>query len=193
MPQLQHFSSAAKREDMLAAIRQDGAIIIDALMDADTVAALRAQTDPYMNASADGQDPFVGFSTTRTGGLVSRSAMVRDLIQSPSILQLCDGFLLDNCERYQLHLTQIIRLRPGQGSQQIHRDRWAWGTHLSHVEPQLNTIWALTEFTEENGATQVAPGSTDWPDSRQPEAAEITQAAMQAGSVLVYEVFATQT
>jgi ectoine hydroxylase-related dioxygenase (phytanoyl-CoA dioxygenase family) len=186
MLQLQHFSVGASQEDMLAAIRQDGAIIIDALMDADTVAALRAQTDPYMEASANGHDPFVGFSTTRTGGLVSRSEAVRELIQDSCILQLCDGFLLDNCERYQLHLTQIIRLRPGQGAQQIHRDRWAWGTHLSHVEPQLNTIWALTDFTEENGATRVVPGSTDWPDNRQPEPVEITQASMDAGSVLVY-------
>ena len=93
---------------------------------------------------------------------------------------------MEHCERYQLHLTQIIRLRPGQGAQAIHRDRWAWGTHLAHVEPQLNTIWALTDFTAENGATRVVPGSTGWPDDRAPVEDEITQAEMKAGSVLVY-------
>lgn len=171
---------------MLDAIRRDGAIIIDDLIDAPTLSALRAETDPYMEATSDGADPFAGFNTTRTGGLVMRSAVCRDLIQNERVLQLCDGFLLEHCERYQLHLTQIIRLRPGQGAQAIHRDRWAWGTHLAHVEPQLNTIWAMSDFTCENGATRVVPGSTGWPDDRTPEPSEITQAQMNAGSVLVY-------
>ena len=186
MPALQHFAADAAPEQMLEAIRADGAIIIDRLVSTDAIASLRAETDPYMEASQDGADDFSGRSTTRTGGLVSRSIGVRELIQHPTILSLCDGLLLDSCERYQLHLTQIIRLRPGQGNQMIHRDKWAWGTHLSHLEPQLNTIWALSDFTAENGATVVAPGSGDWPDQRQPEPEELTQAAMEPGSVLVY-------
>jgi ectoine hydroxylase-related dioxygenase (phytanoyl-CoA dioxygenase family) len=186
MPALQHFSADAAAENLLAAIRSDGAIIIDELVSADTIAALRLETDPYMEASQDGADDFSGRATTRTGGLVSRSAGVRELIQHPLILALCDGFLLENCERYQLHLSQIIRLRPGQGTQMIHRDKWAWGTHLAHLEPQLNTIWALSDFTCGNGATVVAPGSGEWPDQRQPQPDELTQAEMAEGSVLVY-------
>jgi ectoine hydroxylase-related dioxygenase (phytanoyl-CoA dioxygenase family) len=186
MPEIQHFNAGAANSEMLAAIRADGAIIIDDLVGAGTIAALRAETDPYMDASANGAETFSGLSTTRTGGLVSRSAQVRELIQQQTILSLCDEFLLENCERYQLHLTQIIRLRPGQGTQPIHRDRWAWGTHLSHLEPQLNTIWALTDFSEENGATRVAPGSTTWPDAQLPADEQLVQAAMKAGSVLLY-------
>ena len=186
MPVLQHFAADAPPEDMLAAIREDGAIVVDNLIAPDTVAALRAETDPYMEATNDGTDAFAGFMTTRTGGLVMRSSVCRDLIQHPLVLQLCDNFLLEYCERYQLHLTQIIRLRPGQGVQPIHRDRWAWGTHLAHVEPQLNTIWALSDFSAENGATRVAPGSITWPDDRAPADEEVTQAVMSSGSVLVY-------
>ena len=186
MPELQHFAPSADSDAMLAAIRRDGAIIIDQLASESAIAALRAETDPYMEASRNGTDEFSGHATTRTGGLVARSAEVRKLIQNPIVLSLCDGFLLENCERYQLHLTQVIRLRPGQGSQMIHRDKWAWGHHLSHLEPQLNTIWALSEFTAENGATVVAPRSGDWPDDRAPQDSELTQAEMSPGSVLVY-------
>ena len=75
---------------------------------------------------------------------------------------------------------------PGQAAQPIHRDRWAWGARLRGFEPQLNTIWALTDFTTENGATRVVPGSSDWPDDRKAEAHEITQAVMDAGAVLLY-------
>lgn len=76
--------------------------------------------------------------------------------------------------------------RHGPTAQQIHRDRWAWGTHLKGVEPQFNTIWALTDFTEENGATQVVPGSVEWPDNRKIRSEEICQAEMSKGSVLLY-------
>ena len=75
---------------------------------------------------------------------------------------------------------------PGQEAQPIHRDRWVWGARLRGLEPQLNTIWALTSFTRENGATQVVPGSVDWPDDRTATAEEIAHAEMDAGSVLVY-------
>jgi len=186
MPEIKHFTADAAAKDMLRAIREDGAIIIDELVDANTIKALRSETDPYMEVTKNGPDEFAGFLTTRTGGLVIRSAGCRDLIQNALVLQLCDGFLLEYCQRYQLHLTQIIRLRPGQPAQAIHRDRWAWGTHIAHVEPQLNTIWALSDFTAENGATRVVPGSTDWPDDRTAIEPEITQAEMRAGSVLVY-------
>ncbi len=86
----------------------------------------------------------------------------------------------------QLHLTQIIRIGPGETAQLIHRDRWAWGKHLAHVTPQFNTVWVITDFSSENGATQVVPGSTQWPDDAQISPGQITQAEMKVGSVLVY-------
>lgn len=186
MPDLKHFQPGDSQGEMLERLRSDGACIIDSVMGSDFVDALRTETDPYMDATANGGDDFTGRLTTRTGGLVMRSQRCRELIQHAEILGLCDGFLLDYCERYQLHLGQVIRIRPGQDAQMIHRDRWAWGKHLAHVEPQLNTMWALTDFNAENGATRLAPGSTRWEDSRLPKPEEITQAEMAAGSVLLY-------
>ena len=104
----------------------------------------------------------------------------------PAILAACDAYLLRACDRYQLHLTQVIRIRPGQPRQALHRDRLAWGGFLKDVEPQLNTIWAMTDFTEANGATQVVPGSPLWAEGRRAEPHEIGYAEMKAGSVLVY-------
>jgi ectoine hydroxylase-related dioxygenase (phytanoyl-CoA dioxygenase family) len=139
-----------------------------------------------MEATSNGSDDFAGRQTTRTGGLMMRSEKCREMIGDPRILTPCEEFLAPFCERVQLHLTQIIRIRPGQGAQPIHRDRWAWGKHLAHIEPQFNTIWAVTDFTAENGATRVVPGSTQWPDESDIAPEKITQAEMSAGSVLVY-------
>ena len=186
MPQLEHLPADAGIERILEVLRRDGALILDEVLTPAQIGAFLAETQPYMDATRHGADEFTGRSTTRTGALVARSVTARELVMNDTILATANRFLEPWCMRIQLHLTQIIRLKPGQGSQQIHRDRWAWGKFMEDMEPQLNTIWAMTDFTEENGATRVAPGSVDWPDDRLPEPAEICQATMRAGSVLVY-------
>ena len=186
MTQLQHLPGDAESSAIVAAVQQDGAVILDDVLSEGFIAALREETDPYMEHTSNGEDHFAGHHTTRTGGLLVRSEKCRELIENQTILNPCNEFLAPYCERVQLHLTQIIRIRPGETAQTIHRDRWAWGKHLSHLEPQFNTIWAITDFTSENGATQVVPGSTQWPDDQEIKPEQITQAKMKAGSVLVY-------
>ena len=186
MTPLQHLPADAESSAIVAAVQQDGAVILDDVLSEGFIAALREETDPYMEHTRNGEDHFAGHHTTRTGGLLVRSAKCRELIEHDTILNPCNEFLAPYCERVQLHLTQIIRIRPGETAQTIHRDRWAWGKHLSHLEPQFNTIWAITDFTSENGATQVVPGSTQWPDDQEIQPEQITQAEMKAGSVLVY-------
>ena len=186
MTPLQHLPADAESSAIVAAVQQDGAVILDDVLSASYIAALREETDPYMEHTRNGEDHFAGHHTTRTGGLLVRSEKCRELIEHQTILNPCNEFLAPYCERVQLHLTQIIRIRPGETAQTIHRDRWAWGKHLSHLEPQFNTIWAITDFTSENGATQVVPGSTQWPDDQEIQPEQITQAEMKAGSVLVY-------
>lgn len=186
MPALRHLAADADPAAIAALLDTDGALILDDVLPAAQLEALRTELTPYIEATPAGRDDFTGFSTTRTGALVARSPASRDLVMHPAILAACDAFLLRACDRYQLHLTQVIRIRPGQPRQVLHRDRLAWGGFLKGVEPQLNTIWALTDFTEANGATQVAPGSNAWPEGRRAEPEEIAFAEMKAGSVLVY-------
>ena len=186
MPELTHLPADAPTDEIMAVLHRDGALILDGVIAPDDVDALADELRPYVEATKPGQDGFTGFRTTRTGALVARSPLCRPLVTNARIREICDAFLLPNCDRYQLHLGQVIRIMPGQEAQAIHRDRWAWGTHLGHLEPQLNTIWAVTDFTRANGATQVVPGSLDWADSRKPEPHEIGYAEMRAGSVLIY-------
>ena len=186
MPALTHLPADAAAEDVLAVLARDGALILDDVLPLAEVDALVAELRPYVEATATGRDSFTGAQTTRTGALVARSPLTRPLVMDGRILALCDGLLKPNCHRYQLHLAQVIRIMPGQAAQAIHRDRWAWGRQMPGVEPQLNTIWALTDFTAENGATQVIPGSQTWSDDRKAEPHEIARAEMRKGSVLLY-------
>jgi hypothetical protein len=160
MPQLTHLPPECTPAQITALLREDGALIIDDAMAPGQLDQLRSEIMPYVEATPVGMDDFTGRHTTRTGALAARSAACRDLIMDSRLTGACEDFLLPFCDRYQLHLTQLIRIRDGQGRQPLHRDRLAWGGWLRpDIEPQLNTIWAVTDFTQANGATQVVPGS----------------------------------
>ena len=187
MPALEHFGPDCGASAISDALKEHGACIVDAAMSDDGLAQLKAQIMPYVLATGMGQDDFTGRQTSRTGALVARSAACRDLVMDARLIGACDAFLKPFCDVYQLHLTQLIRIMPGQGAQPLHRDRLAWGGFLpAALEPQLNTIWAVTDFTRENGATRVVPGSNHWDPERTAQPHEIAYAEMAAGSVLVY-------
>jgi ectoine hydroxylase-related dioxygenase (phytanoyl-CoA dioxygenase family) len=186
MPKLESLPAGSSTDDILAVLKRDGALILTHVLDEPTLKQLRDELTPYVEATAHGSDNFTGDHTTRTGALVARSETCRELVMHPSIIEAANVFLKPFCENIQLHLTQVIRIKPGQTPQAIHRDRWAWGTHLKFLEPQFNTIWAISDFTKENGATQVCPGSLDWADDREARPDEIAYAEMPAGSVLIY-------
>jgi Phytanoyl-CoA dioxygenase (PhyH) len=185
MPNLERFAHDAPIARVLDVIERDGAVILTGLMSGANVDALIDELMPHIATTKPGEETFSGFKTTRTGALAARSAKVREALLDPRIRAICDGVLLPNCERYQVNVTHIIRILPGETDQVMHKDRWSW-QYLRNMEPQLNTIWALSDFTIENGATRIVPGSQRWPDSRRPRPDEIAQAVMAKGSVLVY-------
>ena len=153
MPQLEHFSAAASVEQISVAMQRDGACIIDQLVETEAVDKVLAELSPYMDLSQLGRDDFTGRQTERTGALIARSPASHDFVVDPLVLAAANAFLQDYCPRIQLHLTQTIRILPGQGTQAFHRDREAWSKYLPpQIEPQFNTIWAMTDFSEENGA-----------------------------------------
>lgn len=187
MPALEHLPASADPQTLCAVVRRDGAAIIDGALDAAALERLRSEIMPYVDATPPGRDDFTGRHTTRTGALAARSAACRDLILHGTVLNAARAFLASWCDTIQLHLTQLIRIREGQAAQPLHRDRLAWGGFLpAEIEPQFNTIWAVSDFTAGNGATQVVPGSQAWDPKRRAEPHEITRAEMAAGSVLVY-------
>jgi ectoine hydroxylase-related dioxygenase (phytanoyl-CoA dioxygenase family) len=188
MTQITHLdANTANREEILTIVDRDGAAILENALSTEQVAAILAELEPYIAGTEPFDDEFVGRHTTRTGGLVTRSKTAREAVLHPTVLDTAEGFLTRFAEVFQLNITQIMRLLPGQGAQALHRDRYLWSKHLPReVEPMLNGMWALTDFTEENGATRVIPGSQRWDWERKPEPSESIPAEMPLGSMLVY-------
>ena len=184
---LKYLSASAKPEDLAETLKTDGACVVEGILDAQGLAQMKSECMPFIDATETGRDDFTGRKTTRTGALVARSQACRDAVMQPTIVEGAKTFLAPYCETIQLHLTQFIRIQPGQEVQPLHRDRLAWGGYLlPTLEPQFNTIWAITDFTKENGATNVIPGSNTWDPERHPSRDEVEYAEMAAGSVLVY-------
>lgn len=185
MIELARLPAGAPLDAKMAALSRDGAVILTDMMSGPDLDALNAELKPYLDVAEFGRESFSGFKTTRTGALAARSKKVRAAILDGRIRELCDQVLLPNCNRYQVNVTHIIRILPGEVTQIMHRDRASW-SYLKGIEPQLNTIWALTDFTKENGATHLVPGSWAWPEDRRAQPDEIAYAVMKRGSVLVY-------
>lgn len=184
---LKYLPATAKPDALVDALKTDGACIVEGVLNADGLTRMKQECMPFIDATETGRDDFTGRKTTRTGALVARSQACRDAVMQPAIVEGAKAFLAPYCETIQLHLTQFIRIKPGQEVQPLHRDRLAWGGYLlPSLEPQFNTIWAITDFTKENGATNVIPGSNQWDPERHPHRDEVEYAEMEAGSVLVY-------
>ncbi len=187
MAALVYFDADADNEEILEVLREDGACVLVDVMDENLKSRVNDELQPFIEATPHGRDDFTGRLTGRTGALVARSEASRELVMHSTVTDLARQFLEPYTDKIQLHLTQVINIQPGQGAQPRHRDRLAWGGYVPpEIEPQFNTLWALTDFTEENGATRVVPGSVKWPTERRATDEETIQAVMKAGSVLLY-------
>ena len=187
MAKVKHISIDTPDEEALRIIDQDAAVIIDDVIPDAEIDKILNELDPFIKGNLKGADEFTGFQTTRVGALIARSYGCRDLAMHTKINALASQFLEPHCDNYQLHFTSLISIGPGETKQMLHRDRGLWGGYISRkIETQFAVVWAATDFTFENGATQLVPGSHKWDAKREPLEDEIAYAEMKKGSVLIY-------
>ena len=187
MAELVHLQNTSTAEDIIEVLNNDAGVIIDGLIDQKEVNLLNKDLAPYLKNDVFGRDEFTGFKTKRIGALIARSEACRNLALQPLVNEVSEKYLSPFCDGYQLHFTSAVSIGPGESKQILHRDRGIWGGYLPRrIEPLMSTIWAVTEFTKENGATQIVPGSHLWEKDRIPKSNEIAYAEMKPGSVLLY-------
>ncbi len=168
-------------------LARDGCVIVERLVPRAVMDRARSELAPHLEATPFGTDEFAGRRTRRTGGLLLRSPTCRELVMHPLALDATRASLVD-ATSFHLHLTQVIAIGPGEPGQTIHRDQWAFDffPFPRGYEVQCNTIWALTDFTAENGGTRVIPGSNHCEDRRQFTHEECEAVEMPVGSVVFY-------
>jgi ectoine hydroxylase-related dioxygenase (phytanoyl-CoA dioxygenase family) len=170
-------------------LEQDGCVVIADLASAETMGQIRAEVEPHVAVTVGGNTEFLGTTTRRTGALIARSPTARSLITNPTIIDVLDLVLGDHASTFQIDLTQLVTIGPGEPAQMIHRDQWSFDRFQfpRGFEAEVATMWAVTDFTEESGATRMVVGSHRWeddPDDVDP--ALSSPAIMTKGSVLLY-------
>jgi ectoine hydroxylase-related dioxygenase (phytanoyl-CoA dioxygenase family) len=167
-------------------LRSNGYVIFDSLLSQAAVDRLCGELEPWFMDTPRCQGDFYGWATTRFGSVLLKSPATHELVLHPLMLSIMGEVLGPHCDWYQLNLTQAVRLHPGQRQQVPHRDEEMWPCHKSGVEYLVNVMWALSDFTADNGATLVWPRSHFRGLSRQIDPAQAIRAVMPRGSALVY-------
>lgn len=180
------FAHDADPTEIAGAVRTDGYAIVQSLLGAEQLATLQSELEPHLAATDLGCEDFWGHKTKRFGALLARSAVAQQMLVHPSVLGVADAILMPYCASYWVNYTGVMHLAPGESAQSLHRDTNLWPFANPAPPLTLATMWAVSEFTRENGATLLVPGSHLWSDERAPEPIEVESAAMPAGSVLLY-------
>ncbi|MEY2419324.1 MAG: hypothetical protein QOG90_2004 [Actinomycetota bacterium] len=205
MAELQHFDVTTEPAVICAAIEHDGGVIVDGLLAQSVVDRVNAEVEDAVAAadpSAEMFNPLIklfhGAQTKQVAGVPGISAtFATDVMCHPMLLAACDHFLAPSCARYQLNLGHLLQRGPGSEDQLLHRDEAVWSdVPKPHPELQLASVIAFVDFTRDNGATRVVPGSHRWPSRELPEIEQysappptpdqIAYAEMSAGSAVIY-------
>ena len=171
-----------------------GAAILKAALPAPRVTALNAEITTYLatsnlglpaTGSAD-YDNFLGHNTIRMHGLIEKFPTSANVIGDPDIVSWAQRAMSPLAENVLLNAGELIEIQPGEPRQQAHRDSDSWPIPLSEHPFIVNAIFALDDFTEENGATWLAPHSWRWPKEQRAQTTDYQRAVMDRGDAIIF-------
>ena len=173
-------SSAAIDADFEILMR-DGYVIIENVLDTTQCEAIKTECLDLLGLT--GRNDFEGTETQRVYNVLGKTRCTDALAVHPRILGLMDklfrpGFLLSQ--------SQIINILPGETPQGLHTDDSFYRLPRPRQALGAATVWAIDEFTSENGATVMVKGSHEWGDERVAQRSEAVPAVMPQGSVVFF-------
>ncbi len=188
MTDVVRFDAHATADEVSAALLAHGVVIVERLLPDDVCRQVHDELAPWIERTPVGADDFSGHVTRRTGALLTRCPTSAAMVSHPLVLDVVDKTLWPKKTTFQLHLTQSIAIGPGSELQMLHRDHWCFDffPFPRDVDVEVSTIWALTDFTDHNGATRVVPDSHRTDDDVRYTFEQTVPAAMPRGSVVLY-------
>ena len=127
---------------------------------------------------------FEGIHTTRIYNLLAHGAIYERIPVHPNVLPIVEGVLDPGLL---ISSLSSIAIGPDETAQPIHSDDQIIPLPKPHPPIICNTMWAITDFTEQNGATRLCPGTHLADHSPDPlQMYDSIAAEMPKGSVLVW-------
>ncbi len=166
-------------------IGEQGFSVIEDAIEPDLVDELNDTLDRLERelAVTPAGNSFEGHDTLRVYNLLVHGDVFARVPTHANVLPVVEGVLDPGCL---LSSLSSIAIGPGETAQPIHADDQLIPLPKPHPPVVCNTMWALTDFTEPNGATRLVPGThlQDSPDFGRHY--DSVPAAMGKGSVLVW-------
>ncbi|EXJ85675.1 hypothetical protein A1O1_06041 [Capronia coronata CBS 617.96] len=199
-PKLRYLHISDGKDAILKVMQEDGGVVIREFLTAEQTRQINRDIDAVIDKIVDGgkhadskMRDFHGLVTKRMTNLPTHSKTFRDEVLNHKLLhEICEDIFRADSGDYWMNTAQVIDIGPGNVAQPLHRDQMQYavfsdvGSKTKH-EATINFFVALTEFTDENGATRIIPGSHIWPDHRDYGTQEQTiPALMHAGDVTLF-------
>jgi ectoine hydroxylase-related dioxygenase (phytanoyl-CoA dioxygenase family) len=187
------FPVDSSTSEIIQALGEAGCAVVTGMTDAKLRQSIVSELAPHLEHARiieeDDPEEFYPGRTRRISALVARSPSVTDnLVAHPLSQQICETHLLPNGEHgFQLHVSAALEVGPGARKQILHREEDPFSFFpLPRPNIIVASMWAITDFRADNGATLIVPGSHKWPADRKPKRNEIVSAEMPAGAVLFW-------
>jgi len=181
------FAAGHDRQDISNALIHHGAVIVESLLESGIIDAISDDLRPAFDHQGHVfENDFNGYSTRRLGALAGHSETFGTMLANPVVVAAAEAVLKPNCEVVQVGSTSAIEILPGEKEQVLHRDDSIYPVDLLSFELQISALWALDDFSEENGATRIVMGTSDLDALSDDDSLPVAQAIMPQGSVVMY-------
>ena len=137
---------------------EQGYIVFENVLSPEELSSIRGALAPYLDVDLRGRNDFEGLKSNRVYALAAKSPVFADLMIHPLALAFAEAELGKTCL---LSAMLAIKLLPGETVQPWHFDD-SCGVERPRRTTGVSTFWSITDTTEDNGATEVIPGSHLW-------------------------------
>ena len=212
MPTIERLPFGSDVAQVAEIVERDGGLILTGVLTPEEVDAVNRELEPAIQRyggsglaevfaevleSGDGED--TGYEGARTRHLqhcVKHSKTYREkVVASDTLAGYVEAVVPGTFGRYSLWVSVLIDALPGETVQDLHRDaalllRPFIGHGNDNQLPNVfcNALLALTDSTEEMGATRLIPRSGHWSDLSAPGSQDQTiPVEMQAGEMFFYD------
>lgn len=198
---LQEVTADTSLDEVFRHWKEDGAIILKGLLATSQTHQMISELEPILDRVQRGSlvnhaqlQAFHGRKTKRAGDLINHSAVFRDhVLENDFIHAICKRCYSEggNNGDYWLSAATTLNASGPQDAQILHRDLGSYPLYAQlgpdGPESQINFLLAISDFTEDNGATRLIPGSNKWPFDQRGSVEQTIPAEMKAGDCLLID------
>ena len=177
------------KQEVIAQLDEHGYVVLEGAMTSEQANALRDRSAELIaeERAAGGEHVYLDGKSQRLWNLVNKGRIYEEMIQLPQVIELHEHLLGEDCV---LSSFTVNLIGPGSPAGALHIDfpTGAFPKLLPSNAFCANTVYVLDDFTLENGATRMVPGSYKRGYGPEPETEydDVIQLSARKGDIVVF-------